>query len=91
MLNKDLAVVAQQFLLARDAFGQAPGGWVSAAKGIFGFRLRRQPLDSSYREAQVLRILGSPKAACDKITRESAVNDELRREIAAVRELIYAD
>jgi chromosomal replication initiator protein len=29
--------------------------------------------------------------ACDKITRESAVNDDLRREIAAVRELIYAD
>jgi len=29
--------------------------------------------------------------ACDKITRESALNDELRREIAAVRELIYAD
>ena len=28
--------------------------------------------------------------ACDKITRESSVNDELRREIAAVRELIYA-
>jgi chromosomal replication initiator protein len=28
--------------------------------------------------------------ACDKITRESAGNDELRREIAAVRELIYA-
>ncbi len=29
--------------------------------------------------------------ACEKITRESAGNDELRREIAAVRELIYAD
>ncbi len=29
--------------------------------------------------------------ACDKINRESAANDELRREIAAVRELIYAD
>jgi chromosomal replication initiator protein len=29
--------------------------------------------------------------ACDKISRESAGNDELRREIAAVRELIYAD
>jgi chromosomal replication initiator protein len=29
--------------------------------------------------------------ACDKITREVAANDELRREIAAVRELIYAD
>jgi chromosomal replication initiator protein len=29
--------------------------------------------------------------ACDKITREVANNDELRREIAAVRELIYAD
>jgi chromosomal replication initiator protein len=29
--------------------------------------------------------------ACDKITRESAANDEMRREIAAVRELIYAD
>ena len=29
--------------------------------------------------------------ACDKITRESAGNDELRREIAAVRDLIYAD
>jgi chromosomal replication initiator protein len=29
--------------------------------------------------------------ACDKITRESGGNDELRREIAAVRELIYAD
>jgi len=29
--------------------------------------------------------------ACDKITREVAHNDELRREIAAVRELIYAD
>ena len=29
--------------------------------------------------------------ACDKITRESSTNDELRREIAAVRELIYAD
>ena len=29
--------------------------------------------------------------ACDKINREIAVNDDLRREIAAVRELIYAD
>ena len=29
--------------------------------------------------------------ACDKITRESAVNDELRSEIGAVRELIYAE
>jgi len=29
--------------------------------------------------------------ACDKITREAGVNDELRREISAVRELIYAD
>src|SRR6188472_1502618 len=29
--------------------------------------------------------------ACDKITREVATNDELRREIAAVRELIYAE
>jgi len=29
--------------------------------------------------------------ACDKITREAAGNDELRRELAAVRELIYAD
>ena len=29
--------------------------------------------------------------ACDKITRESLDNDELRRELAAVRELIYAD
>jgi len=29
--------------------------------------------------------------ACGKITREVAVNDDLRREIAAVRELIYAD
>ncbi len=29
--------------------------------------------------------------ACDKITREVAVNDELRREVAAVRELIYAE
>jgi chromosomal replication initiator protein len=29
--------------------------------------------------------------ACDKINREAAVNDELRRDLAAVRELIYAD
>jgi chromosomal replication initiator protein len=29
--------------------------------------------------------------ACEKITRESAENDELRREISALRELIYAD
>jgi chromosomal replication initiator protein len=29
--------------------------------------------------------------ACDKISREIAANDELRREIAAVRELIYAE
>ncbi len=29
--------------------------------------------------------------ACDKITREAGANDELRREISAVRELIYAD
>jgi chromosomal replication initiator protein len=29
--------------------------------------------------------------ACDKITREVAINDDLRREIAAVREAIYAD
>jgi chromosomal replication initiator protein len=29
--------------------------------------------------------------ACDKINREMGVNDELRRELAAVRELIYAD
>jgi chromosomal replication initiator protein len=29
--------------------------------------------------------------ACDKINREAAVNDDLRRDLAAVRELIYAD
>jgi chromosomal replication initiator protein len=29
--------------------------------------------------------------ACDKINREAQVNDELRRDLAAVRELIYAD
>ena len=29
--------------------------------------------------------------ACDKIDRETAENDELRRELAAVRELLYAD
>ena len=29
--------------------------------------------------------------ACDKINREMGINDELRRELAAVRELIYAD
>ena len=29
--------------------------------------------------------------ACDKITREIAANDDLRREVAAVRELIYTD
>ncbi|MBI2764065.1 MAG: chromosomal replication initiator protein DnaA [Chloroflexi bacterium] len=29
--------------------------------------------------------------ACDKITRETSANDELRREISAVRELIYSD
>jgi chromosomal replication initiator protein len=29
--------------------------------------------------------------ACDKIDRETQQNDEMRREIAAVRELIYAD
>ncbi len=29
--------------------------------------------------------------ACDKINRESQANDDLRRELAAVRELIYAD
>jgi chromosomal replication initiator protein len=29
--------------------------------------------------------------ACDKINREMQVNDELRREVSAVRELIYAD
>jgi chromosomal replication initiator protein len=29
--------------------------------------------------------------ACDKINREMGINDELRRELAAVRELIYSD
>ncbi|MEO5918102.1 MAG: chromosomal replication initiator protein DnaA, partial [Candidatus Limnocylindrales bacterium] len=29
--------------------------------------------------------------ACDKITRETSANDELRREVSAVRELIYSD
>ena len=29
--------------------------------------------------------------ACDKIDREMQVNDEFRREVAAVRELIYSD
>ncbi len=29
--------------------------------------------------------------ACDKINREMQVNDEMRREVAAVRELIYSD
>ena len=29
--------------------------------------------------------------ACDKIDREMKANEELRRELAAVRELIYAD
>jgi hypothetical protein len=29
--------------------------------------------------------------ACDKIDRESQENEELRRELAAVRELIYSE
>jgi hypothetical protein len=29
--------------------------------------------------------------ACDKINREMQENDELRREISAVREMIYAE
>jgi chromosomal replication initiator protein len=29
--------------------------------------------------------------ACDKINRQVAENDDLRRDLAAVRELIYAD
>ena len=29
--------------------------------------------------------------ACDKINREMQVNDEMRREVAAVRELIYSE
>jgi hypothetical protein len=29
--------------------------------------------------------------ACDKINREMQINDELRREVAAVRELIYSE
>jgi chromosomal replication initiation ATPase DnaA len=29
--------------------------------------------------------------ACDKINREMAENDELRREISAVREMIYSE
>jgi len=29
--------------------------------------------------------------ACDKIDREATVNDELRRDLAAVREMIYSD
>ena len=85
-------VVSEYYSVPMDALqGQKRDKSIVVPRQIAMFLMRE--------ETDVLRIgaeLGGRDHstvlhACDKINREVAANDELRREIAAVRELIYAD
>ena len=87
-------VVSEYYSVPMDALqGQKRDKAIVVPRQIAMFLMREETDVSLLRIGAELggRDHSTVLHACDKITRESSVNDELRREIAAVRELIYAD
>ena len=89
MTSEVIGTAPSSALARRIAIRVSRSGAVRSAMRPHSNRLRSR--SSRVRIAFGGRDHSTVLHACDKITRESAVNDELRREIAAVRELIYAD
>jgi chromosomal replication initiator protein len=87
-------VVSEYYSVPMDALqGQKRDKAIVVPRQIAMFLMREETDVSLLRIGAELggRDHSTVLHACDKINREVAVNDELRREIAAVRELIYAD
>ncbi len=87
-------VVSEYYSVPMDALqGQKRDKAIVVPRQIAMFLMREETDVSLLRIGAELggRDHSTVLHACDKITREVAINDELRREIAAVRELIYAD
>jgi chromosomal replication initiator protein len=86
-------VVSEYYSVPMDALqGQKRDKAIVVPRQIAMFLMREETDVSLLRIGAELggRDHSTVLHACDKINREVAVNDELRREIAAVRELIYA-
>jgi len=87
-------VVSEYYSVPMDALqGQKRDKAIVVPRQIAMFLMREETDVSLVRIGAELggRDHSTVLHACDKINREVAVNDELRREISAVRELIYAD
>ena len=87
-------VVSEYYSVPMDALqGQKRDKAIVVPRQIAMFLMREETDVSLLRIGAELggRDHSTVLHACDKINREVAVNDELCREIAAVRELIYAD
>jgi len=87
-------VVSEYYSVPMDALqGQKRDKAIVVPRQIAMFLMREETDVSLLRIGAELggRDHSTVLHACEKINREVAVNDELRREIAAVRELIYAD
>ncbi|MFL5669977.1 MAG: chromosomal replication initiator protein DnaA [Chloroflexota bacterium] len=87
-------VVSEYYSVPMDALqGQKRDKAIVVPRQIAMFLMREETDVSLLRIGAELggRDHSTVLHACDKINREVAINDELRREIAAVRELIYAD
>jgi chromosomal replication initiator protein len=86
--------VSDYYGVGLDALrGQKRDKAIVVPRQIAMFLMREETDSSLLRIGQELggRDHSTVLHACDKITREISVNDDLRREIAAVRELIYTD
>ena len=92
--EKIAKAVADYYGVAMDAMrGQKRDRAIVTPRQIAMFLMREETDVSLLRIGAELggRDHSTVLHACDKIGREVTVNDELRRDIAAVRELIYAD
>ena len=86
--------VSEYYGVGLDALrGQKRDKAIVVPRQIAMFLMREETDASLLRLGQELggRDHSTVLHACDKITREISANDEMRREVAAVRELIYAD
>ena len=92
--EKIARVVSEYYGVGLDALrGQKRDKTIVTPRQIAMFLMREETDVSLLRIGAELggRDHSTVLHACDKINREAALNDELRRDLAAVRELIYAD
>jgi len=92
--EKIARAVAEYFGVEMDALrGQKREKAIVVPRQIAMFLMREETDVSLLRIGAELggRDHSTVLHACDKINREAAVNDDLRRDLAAVRELIYAE